>query len=180
MVRNTASAKAKLAKALTLDFGTDDQKALAAAMWSKSGIKSTLPSVDDDVIRLESLAVRALVPRCMDAHPMNWSPWGRWLPGDFISHNWGANKEHFTLDACVAGSHADWRTRALVLWNLRRGFFAGMLCAAMIWMITAYVLQICKAASLISSEAEPLLKPVSKAAAEPSSSKLVPLSGNVP
>mmetsp|Transcript_70944 Transcript_70944/g.123103 ORF Transcript_70944/g.123103 Transcript_70944/m.123103 type:complete len:459 (+) Transcript_70944:3-1379(+) len=158
MIRNSASAKAQLAKALTLDFGTDDQRAMGTAIFSMSNASSAVASVDGDVITLESLAVRALLPRCMNAHPMSWSPWARWLPGDFVSHNWGLHKAHFTLDACVAESHADWRTRALVLWNLRKGFFEGMLCAATIWVIAHYLYQIREAAN---GETKPLLKPLS-------------------
>lgn len=160
MVRNTPAAKATLAKTLTLDFGSDDQAAIGTAIFSKATANATPISVNGDVVSVDSLAVRALAPRCMDAHPMNWAPWGRWLPGDFISHNWGANKIHFTMDACIKSSQADWRTEALVQWNTRKGFFAGLLCASMLWLTGQYLSQVWQMLRhhIVKGEKEPLLK----------------------
>lgn len=69
-------------------------------------------SVEGDVIRLPAAALRVVAPRCLNVHPKSWAPWNRWLPGDFIAHNWGANKEVVLLEMCHVSAAGSTATRA--------------------------------------------------------------------
>uniref|UniRef100_A0A7S2KHP1 Uncharacterized protein n=1 Tax=Zooxanthella nutricula TaxID=1333877 RepID=A0A7S2KHP1_9DINO len=95
-----------------MDFGTDDQAALGAALFRHSD--GAAPRAAGDIVHVGDAAVRVLAPRCMNPHPSSWSPWSRWRRGDFVMHTWGSHKVSRTLTQCFASSPSEGHAHALM------------------------------------------------------------------
>eukprot|EP00039_Didymoeca_costata_P020975 m.343000 g.343000 ORF g.343000 m.343000 type:complete len:481 (+) comp22194_c0_seq1:125-1567(+) len=107
-LRNSETAIKVLEKALTYEKSDQDQRATAWAMFSYTGTPRIEP---DQIIRMNHVAVRVVVPRCLNAHPTSSGPHNRWFVGDFVLHTWGIPVSHWGLHerACELsepGNHA--------------------------------------------------------------------------
>eukprot|EP00397_Hematodinium_sp_SG-2012_P019790 GEMP01020354.1.p1 GENE.GEMP01020354.1~~GEMP01020354.1.p1 ORF type:complete len:528 (+),score=83.77 GEMP01020354.1:302-1885(+) len=97
LIRNSVNARAILRDVLSLPVwpGDDDQNMLGQRLFrSVNDVPDAAVVMQDGVVRFpDGLAVRIVGPRCMNAHPGSWSPWGRYMTGDFVMHSWGGGSQ---------------------------------------------------------------------------------------